>query len=76
MTAKRDSKLSRHLLRELPYNIINIGYVHGQFNNSLPVQIPTKTFLQRRIHCELDFRIYIIDQARAQEGWILVEFSF
>ena len=73
MTAKRYSKLSRHLLRELPYNIINIGYVHGQFNNSLPVQIPTKKFLQRRIHCELDFHIYIIDQARGQEGWILVD---
>ena len=31
---KRDSKLSKQLLRELPYNIIYIVYVHGQFNNS------------------------------------------
>ena len=75
MTAKRDSKLSRHLLRELPYNIIHIGYVHGQSNNSLPLQIPTKKFLQRHILHELDFHIYIIDQARDQDGWILAYFS-
>ena len=31
---KRDSKLSKLLLRELPYNTINIVYAHGQFNNN------------------------------------------
>ena len=31
---KRDSKLPKQLLRELPYNTINTVYAHGQFNNS------------------------------------------
>ena len=31
---KRDSKLSKLLFRELPYNTINIVYAHGQFNNN------------------------------------------
>ena len=47
MTAKRDSKLFKQLLRELPYNGINIVYAHGQFNNSLPSQIPSKKYLER-----------------------------
>ena len=49
MAAKRDSKLSKQLLRELTYNGINIVYAHGQFNNSLPSQIPTKKYLERLI---------------------------
>ena len=31
---KRDSKLSKQLLRELPCNTTKIVYAHGQFNNS------------------------------------------
>ena len=60
MAEKRDSKLSKQLLRELPYNIIYIVYAHGQFNNSLPSQIPTKKFLERHILRELDFHFNII----------------
>lgn len=40
MTAKRGSRLFKQLLRELPYNGINIAYAHGQFDNILPSQIP------------------------------------
>ena len=47
MATKRDSKLTKQLFRELPYNGINIVYAHGQFNNILPSQIPTKRYLQR-----------------------------
>ena len=47
MIAKRDSKLCKQLLRELPYNGINIVYAHGQFNNSLPSQTPSKKYLER-----------------------------
>lgn len=32
MAAKRDSKLTKQLFRELPYNGINIVYTHGQLN--------------------------------------------
>ena len=53
MAAKRE-------LRELPYNIIDIVYAHGQFNNSLPSQIPTKKFLERHIPRELDVHFIII----------------
>ena len=60
MAAKRDSKLSKQLLRELPCNIINIVYAHGQFNNSLPSQNPTKTFLEGHILRELDVHFNII----------------
>ena len=60
MAAKRDFKLSKQLLRELPYNIINIVYAHGQFNNSLPSQIPTKEFLERHILRELDVHFNVI----------------
>lgn len=60
MAAKRDSKLSKQLLRELPYNIINIVHAHGQFNNcSVPLKKPTKKFLERHILRELDFRFNI-----------------
>ena len=27
----------KHLVRELPYNIINIVYAHGQFNNYITI---------------------------------------
>ena len=47
MIAKRDSKLFKQLLRELPYNGINIVYAHGQFINSLPSQTPSKKYLER-----------------------------
>ena len=62
MAEKRVSKLSKQLLRELPYNIINIVYAHRQFNNSLPSQIPTKKFLERHILRELDvhFNVNVI----------------
>ena len=60
MAAKRDSKLSKQLLRELLHNIIYILCAHGQFNNSLPSQIPTKKFLERHILRKLDFHFSII----------------
>ena len=60
MAAKRDSKLSKQLLRELPYNGINIVYAHGQLNNSLPAIIPTKKYLERHSLRELDFHFNII----------------
>ena len=60
MAAKRDSKFSKQLLRKLPYNIIDIAYAHGQFNNSLPSQIPTKKFLERHILRELDVQFNTI----------------
>ena len=47
MTSKRDSKLFKQLLRELPYNGFNIVYAHGQFTNSLPSEIPSKKYLER-----------------------------
>lgn len=47
MAGKRDCKLSKQLFRELPYNGINITDAHGQFNNSLPSQIPSKKCLER-----------------------------
>ena len=47
MTAKRDIKLFKQLLRELPYNGTNIIYAHGQFKNILPSQIPSKKYLER-----------------------------
>ena len=47
MTAKRDSKLFKQLLGELPYNCTNNIYVHGQFTNSLPSQVPSKKYLER-----------------------------
>ena len=49
MAAKRESKLSKQLLRELPYNSINIMHAYGQLNNSLPTIIPTKKYLKRHI---------------------------
>ena len=42
MTSKRDSKLFKQLLSELPYNGINIVYAHGKFTNTLPSEIPSK----------------------------------
>lgn len=56
MEAKRDSKGSKQLLRELHYNEINIVYARGQCNNSLQSQIPTKRYLERHISRELDLR--------------------
>ena len=47
MAAKRDSKLTKQLFRELPYNGINIVYTHGQLNIILPLQIPAKRYLER-----------------------------
>ena len=49
MAGKRDSKLSKQLLRKLPYNGINIVYAHGELNNSLPTITPTKKYLDRHI---------------------------
>ena len=37
-----------HLLfRELPYNGIEMRCAHGQFNNALQTQLPTKKYLDR-----------------------------
>ena len=47
MTLKRDSKLFKQLLRELPYNGINIVHAHGEFTNTLPSEIPSKKYLER-----------------------------
>ena len=38
----------------------SVVYDHGQFNNSLPSQIPTKKFLERHILRELDFHFNIV----------------
>ena len=40
--------------------LLNIVYDHGQFNNSLPSQIPTKKFLERHILGEVDVHFNII----------------
>ena len=60
MAAKRHLKLCKQLLRELPYNIFNIVYAPGQFNNSLPSRVPKKKFLERHILRELDVHFNII----------------
>ena len=39
MTTKRDSKLFKQLLRELPYNGIKIVHAHGEFTTPFAVHL-------------------------------------
>ena len=60
MVAKRSTKLSKQLLRNLHSNGVNNVYARRQFNDSLTLQIPTKKYLDRHILCELHFYFNII----------------
>ena len=42
-------KSAKLLFQELPYNGVNIIYSHGQFTNSLELQLPTKKYLERLV---------------------------
>ena len=42
------TKLTKELFRELPYNGHNISQCHGSFNNLLPMEnLPSKKYLDR-----------------------------
>ena len=49
MVFSNEAKSAKSLFQELPYNGFNITYTHGQFNNSLVIQLPTKKYLERLV---------------------------
>ena len=46
MKRNDSSKISKSLLRELPYYWINLLSAHGQFNNILADHLPSKKYLE------------------------------
>ena len=46
-STKKLAKETKSLFRELPYNGFNFIDFHGQFNNSLRTNLPTKKYLER-----------------------------
>ena len=48
MPNSAQTKLSKALFRELPYNDQNIRQFHGSFNNLMPIEnLPSKKYLDR-----------------------------
>ena len=50
MAFANEVKSAKLQFQELPYNGVNTIYAHGQFSNSLELQLPTKQYLERLVN--------------------------